>query len=181
VELGKIFLLFQPCLQSRSQDGNHPFAAPGHYGQPAPPARPPSLPGWRLQTTLNIPRQHLFERCPFQGSFRLNLAEQVIWQVQCRSHKCIFASKHFSVNTRPVAFPVTADGADITGSTTSRQGRRGREELETAEYAEYAEGGHIRSPITNTPEKTSVPSAFICVICGQHRLESLTADGARPP
>jgi hypothetical protein len=43
-------------------------------------------------------------------------------------------------------------GADITGTTTSRKERKGREDSGTAEYAEYTEGGHIRSPITNTPK-----------------------------
>jgi len=63
----------------------------------APAGRFSGEPGWLSQTTFDKLRQHVFERCPFQGRFGLHLAEKVIGQIQRRSHKHIFASKHFNV------------------------------------------------------------------------------------
>jgi hypothetical protein len=97
MELGKVFLLFQPGLKFRRQIGNHPFAAPRHNGQGAPPGSLSGGPGLLSQTALDVPPQHILERCPLQGSLGLDLAEQVIWQIQCRSHNCILPSKHLNV------------------------------------------------------------------------------------
>jgi hypothetical protein len=102
VELGKVFLLFHSGLEFRGQVGNDGLAALGQNGQRATPGRRSGELGRMPQSALEVPREQSFKCCPFQGRLSLELAEQVIGQIQGRSHKHIFASKHFNVKFAPV-------------------------------------------------------------------------------